>query len=127
MITPDNKIIIVPNGGLSTGITKNYSTEPTRRVDWEFGIAYGDNYDKAKEVIERLITTDSRVLKNPAHFIAVNALGESAVKIVVRAWVNSADYWDLFFDMNEKVYKTFAQENIQIPFPQLDVHVVNKN
>ncbi len=127
LITPDNKIIIVPNGGLSTGITKNYSTEPTRRVDWEFGIAYGDNYDKAKEVIERLITTDSRVLKNPAHFIAVNALGESAVKIVVRAWVNSADYWDLFFDMNEKVYKTFAQENIQIPFPQLDVHVVNKN
>ena len=127
LITPDNKIIIIPNGSLSTGITQNYSTEPLRRVDWEFGIAHGDSYDKAKEVIERLITTDNRILKNPVHFIAINALEESSVKIVVRAWVNSADYWDLFFDMNEKVYKTFAQENIQIPFPQLDVHLVNKN
>ena len=123
LATPDNKIIIVPNGGLSTGITENYSKEETRRVDWVFGIAYGDSYDKAKEVIARLLNNDSRILTTPAYFIALNSLGDSSVNIVVRAWVKSPDYWDVFFDMNEKVYKTFTQENINIPFPQMDVHL----
>lgn len=121
--TPDNKIIIIPNGGLSTGIMKNYSKEPTRRVDWEFGIAYGDSYEKAKAVIERLLKADSRILSSPTYFIALNSLGESSVNIVVRAWVNAEDYWNVFFSMNEKVYKTFAEENLNIPFPQLDVHL----
>ena len=121
--TPDNKSIIIPNGGLSTGITENYSKEETRRVDWVFGIAYGDSYDKAKEVIARLLNNDSRILTTPAYFIALNSLGDSSVNIVVRAWVKSPDYWDVFFDMNEKVYKTFTQENINIPFPQMDVHL----
>lgn len=94
--TADNKIIIIPNGGLSTGIMKNYSKEETRRVDWQFGIAYGDNYDKAKEVIGRLLDEDSRVLKTPAYFIALTSLGDSSVNIVVRAWVNAADYWGEF-------------------------------
>ena len=123
LATPDNKIIIVPNGGLSTGITENYSKEETRRVDWVFGIAYGDSYDKAKEVIARLLNNDSRILTTPAYFIALNSLGDSSVNIVVRAWVKSPDYWDVFFDMNEKVYKTFTQENINIPFPQMDIHL----
>lgn len=121
--TPDNKVIIIPNGGLSTGITKNYSTAETRRVDWEFGIAYGDSYEKAKTVITRLIESDKRILKDPAYFIALNSLGDSSVNIVVRAWVNSPDYWGVFFDMNEKVYKTFSEEKLNIPFPQLDVHL----
>ena len=95
LATPDNKIIIVPNGGLSTGITENYSKEETRRVDWVFGIAYGDSYDKAKEVIARLLNNDSRILTTPAYFIALNSLGDSSVNIVVRAWVKSPDYWDL--------------------------------
>ena len=122
--TPDNKIIIIPNGGLSTGITKNYSKEATRRVDWEFGIGYGDNYDKAKAVLEKLITADQRILKDPAHFIALSSLGANSVNIVVRAWVNAADYWGVFFDMNESVYKTFEQEGLNIPFPQMDVHLI---
>lgn len=121
--TPDNKQIIIPNGGLSTGITKNYSKEPTRRVDWEFGIGYGDSYDKAKAVIDRLLASDERVLKDPAWFIALTSLGESSVNIVVRAWVNSPDYWDVYFSLNEKVYKTFTEEGLNIPFPQLDVHL----
>lgn len=121
--TPDNKVIIIPNGGLSTGITKNFSTEDTRRVDWEFGIGYGDSYDKAKVVIEKLLASDSRILKDPNWFIALNSLGESSVNLVVRAWVNSADYWNVYFDMNEKVYKVFTEENLNIPFPQLDVHL----
>lgn len=127
LTTPDNKIIIVPNGGLSTGITKNYSKEETRRVDWEFGIAYGDSYDKARSVIEGLLNADKRVMKDPAYFIALTSLGESSVNIVVRCWVNAADYWGVFFDMNEKVYKTFAAENLNIPFPQMDVHLFNES
>ena len=123
LATPDNKIIIIPNGGLSTGLMKNYSREATRRVDWEFGIAYGDDYTKAKAVIARLLDADGRVLKDPAYFIALASLGESSVNIVVRAWVNAGDYWGVYFDMNEKVYKTFAEENLNIPFPQLDVHL----
>lgn len=123
--TPDNKIIIIPNGGLSTGITKNYSKEEMRRVDWEFGIAYGDNYDTAKKVIEKLLASDERILKEPACFIALNSLGASSVNLVVRAWVKAGDYWDVYFGMNEKVYKTFAEENLNIPFPQMDVHIKN--
>ena len=119
LATPDNKIIIIPNGGLSTGLMKNYSKEATRRVDWEFGIAYGDDYTKAKAVIARLLDADGRVLKDPAYFIALTSLGESSVNIVVRAWVNAGDYWGVYFDMNEKVYKTFAEENLNIPFPHL--------
>ena len=126
MATADNKVIIIPNGGLSTGIMKNYSKEATRRVDWEFGISYGESYDKAKEIIVRLLENDNRVLKDPAYFIALTSLGESSVNIVVRAWVNATDYWGVFFDMNEKVYKTFAEEKLNIPFPQMDVHLYNE-
>lgn len=124
--TPDNKIIIIPNGGLSTGIMKNYSKEEIRRVDWEFGIAYGDSYEKARTVLQHLLDADPRVLKDPASFIALNSLGESSVNIVVRAWVKAGDYWDVFFSMNEKVYKTFASENLNIPFPQMDVHLIQE-
>ncbi|MCQ2217020.1 MAG: mechanosensitive ion channel [Paludibacteraceae bacterium] len=121
--TLDNKVIIVPNGGLSTGIVTNYSKEETRRVDWVFNIAYGDDYDKAKAVINDLLVSDARVLKDPAPFIALTALNCSSVDLVVRAWVKSADYWDVFFSMNERVYKTFNSHGLNIPFPQMDVHL----
>ena len=126
MTTPDNKIIIIPNGGLSTGIMKNYSKETMRRVDWEFGIGYGDNYDKAKIVLTRLLEEDARILKDPAYFIALTSLGESSVNIVVRGWGIADPYGSVYFDMNEKVYKIFAQEQLNIPFPQMDVHVHQK-
>ncbi len=125
--TPDNKIIIIPNGGLSTGITTNYSKESKRRVDWVFGIAYGDSYDKAKSVLSRLLDSDSRILKDPNYFIALKTLNSSSVDIVVRAWTKMEDYWDVYFDMNEKVYKTFAEENLSIPFPQMDVHLYRES
>lgn len=126
LTTPDNKVIIIPNGGLSTGIMKNYSKEELRRVDWTFGIAYGDSYDKAREVLEKLLAADNRILKTPEWFIALDSLGDSSVNLVVRAWVNANDYWGVYFDLNEKVYKTFAQENLNIPFPQMDVHLFNE-
>ncbi len=123
MKTFDNKTIIIPNGGLSTGSMTNYSTEETRRVDWTFGIAYGDDSDKAQEVLMKLIESNGKVLKDPAPFIALSELADSSVNFVVRAWVNAADYWDVYFWMNDQVYKVFAKEGLNIPFPQMDVHL----
>lgn len=121
--TPDNKKIIIPNGPLSTGPMTNYSAMPTRRVDWVFGIAYGDSFQKAKEVLSRLIANDDRILKDPEPAIVLSSLSDSSVDITVRAWANLADYWNVFFEMQEKVYDTFAREGINIPFPQMDVHL----
>ena len=121
--TPDNKTIIVPNGGLANGSMVNYSTEPTRRVDWSFGIAYGDDADKAQNVIRKLMNDDARILQDPEPFVELGALADSSVNFTVRAWVNTADYWAVHFDMNKKIYQTFAKEGLSIPFPQMDVHV----
>lgn len=121
--TVDNKVIIIPNGSLSTGIINNYSKEGIRRVDWTFGIAYGDDYDRAKELILEMINNDPRIFKTPAPFIALSGLGDSSVNIVVRVWANLDDYWAIYFDMNEKVYKQFPKRGLNIPFPQMDVHL----
>ncbi len=123
MKTPDNKTIIIPNGQLANASMTNYSTEPRRRVDWTIGIGYGDDVDKAKEVIRKLIDADSRILQDPEPFIAVSELADSSVNFAVRVWVESGDYWGVFFEMNENVYKTFAEVGLNIPFPQMDVHV----
>ncbi|WNC69021.1 mechanosensitive ion channel [Thalassotalea nanhaiensis] len=121
--TPDNKTIIIPNGGLATGSMTNYSTESQRRVDWTIGMGYGDDVDKAKAIIQKLCDDDPRILKDPEVFIAVSALADSSVNFAVRAWVKAEDYWDVFFAMNENTYKTFNKEGINIPYPQMDVHV----
>lgn len=121
----DNKTIIIPNGGLSTNSMVNYSTEPLRRVDWTFGIAYGDKTENAKKTIMNLIEEDSLILKDPAPFVAVSELGDSSVNFAVRAWVKSEHYWDVFFPMNEKIYNKFNEVGLNIPFPQMDIHMHN--
>ena len=123
LTTGDNKTVIIPNGGLSTGAMVNFSTQSTRRVDWTFGIGYGDDADKAKEVLRTLLDADKRVLQDPEPFIALSELADSSVNFVVRAWVNASDYWGVYFAMNEKVYKTFEKEGLNIPYPQMDVHL----
>ena len=121
--TPDNKTIIIPNGGLSTSSTTNYSTEEKRRVDWTIGVGYGEDLDKVRQIIKKLCDNDTRILKDPEVFIAVSELADSSVNFAVRAWVKAEDYWGVLFDMNENVYKTFNEENINIPYPQMDVHI----
>lgn len=122
--TPDNKTIIIPNGGLSTGSMVNFSVEAKRRVDFTFGIGYGDDVDKAKEVLMKLIKADERIINDPAEpFIAVSELADSSVNLVVRVWAEAANYWGIYFDLTEQVYKTFDKEGLNIPFPQMDVHV----
>jgi small conductance mechanosensitive channel len=125
LTTPDNKVIIIPNGGLSTGSLINYSKQENRRVDWTFGIAYGDDYNKAEEVLKKYIAEEKRILPDPAPFIGLHALADSSVNVVCRVWVKKEDYWDVFFDMNKKVYQGFPQEGLNFPFPQMDVHVQN--
>lgn len=121
--TVDKKLVIIPNGPLSTGALTNYSAEPLRRVDWAFGIAYGDSVDDFKRAINDFINEDSRILKDPEVFIGLSTLADSSVTFAVRVWVDGPDYWGVFFDMNEKVYRRFADYNLNIPFPQMDLHV----
>jgi small conductance mechanosensitive channel len=121
--TIDNKTVIIPNGGLATGSMVNFSTEPMRRVDWTFGIAYGDNAGKARDLLLDLMKSDERIVAEPEPFVAISALADSSVNFTVRAWVKSADYWAVFFDMNQKVYESFPKNGLNIPFPQVDVHL----
>lgn len=123
ILTTDNKVIHIPNGILATGVMTIFTKEETRRVDWLVSISYGDDYDKAKSVLMRLCNEDPRILKDPAPFVEIGQLNSSSVDIRVRVWVQSPDYWPVFFSMNEKVYKTLPQEGLHFPFPQLDVHL----
>jgi small conductance mechanosensitive channel len=123
MTTGDNKTVLIPNGGLANGSLINYSTQPLRRVDWTFGIAYGDDIDRAYEVLHGMIAADEKILQEPAPFVALASLGDSSVNIVVRAWVKAPDYWEVHFRMNENVYRQFGENGLNIPFPQMDVHV----
>ena len=123
LTTGDNKTVLIPNGGLATGSLINYSTQPRRRVDFIFGIGYGDDLDKAYEVLGKLIEADDRILKDPEPFMALHALADSSVNIVVRVWVEAGDYWGVYFNMNEQVYRSFGNEGLSIPYPQMDVHV----
>ena len=123
MRTGDNKEVIVPNGQIFGGIITNYSKRDTRRVDMVFGIGYGDDIRKAKEVITSIIEADERILKDPAPLIAVGELADSSVNFNVRPWVKSGDYWSVYFDLNEKIKMAFDDNGISIPFPQMDVHI----
>lgn len=123
LTTADNRIVIIPNGPLSNGSLININQESTRRIDFSFGIGYGDDIDKAKAVLESLVAAETRILKDPAHLIVVEALADSSVNFKVRVWVNTADYWGVNFAMIEAVKKTFDKEGISIPFPQRDVHM----
>lgn len=122
--TVDNVTIIIPNGSLSNSSMTNYSVEARRRVDWSFGMTYGDDLDKTKSTIKRLCDADGRILHDPEVFIAVAELADSSVKFAVRAWVSAADYWSVKFDMNEKIYKAFNNEGLKMPLPRMDVHVM---
>ncbi|MDG2433365.1 mechanosensitive ion channel domain-containing protein [Flavobacterium sp.] len=121
--TADKKLVIIPNGPLSTGALTNFSAEPLRRVDWTFGIAYGDDVEDFKRAMNDFIAADARILKDPAPFIGLSELADSSVNFAVRVWVDGPDYWNVFFEMNEKVYTQFANYKLNIPFPQMDIHV----
>jgi len=122
LTTADNKVIYVPNGAMSSGVVTNYSNQVTRRVEWIVGIDYGEDYDKVQEVVYEILAADKRILNEPAPFVALHALDASSVNVVARVWVNSSDYWGVYFDINKAIYETFNEKGINFPFPQLTVH-----
>lgn len=121
--TVDNKIIYVPNSSISTGIINNYSQAATRRVDWNVTISYGDDVEVARRVLIKMMNSDKRVMQDPAPVVYLTSLGDSAVNISARAWVANADYWGVYFDLNERIYNELPKHGLHFPFPQLSVHV----
>lgn len=124
--TGDNQTIFIPNNSIATAIINNFTTAKNRRVDLEIGISYGDDVEVARKVILDMMKTDNRILKDPEAIVKVKELGASSVNLVVRAWVKNANYWDVLFDYNEKIYNELPKHGINFPFPQLDVHLTQK-
>ncbi len=123
LTTPDNKVIIVPNAKITGDNIVNYSAKDTRRMDLVFGVGYGDDLQKVKDILQDILQNDPRVLKIPQPMVGVLELADSSVNFAVRPWVKSSDYWPLFFDLKETIKKRFDAEGISIPFPQQDVHL----
>ena len=123
ILTPDNKRIILPNAPISNGAIINYTAESMRRVDFNFGIGYNDNINKAKKVIQNVCAENTNILEEPSPMIAVGELSDSSVNITVRVWAKTEDYWNVFFDLKEKVKKAFDENGITIPYPQTEVHI----
>lgn len=121
--TPDNIRITVPNGAIFGGTIKNFNGYETRRVDMVMGIGYGSDMDKAMAIIRELLEADERILKDPAYTVAVSELADSSVNIVVRPWVNAADYWNVHFDFHKNCKEAFDRSGIEIPFPQRVIHM----
>lgn len=124
--TTDNKVIMIPNGALANGNITNYSKKETRRVENMFQVAYGEDVAKAMRIIKEVVDGCKYVLRDIEPFISVKDLGAHGIDIVCRTWVNNADYWNCYFYLLDAVLTAFEKNNIEIPFEQLDVHIVNK-
>ena len=121
--TGDNKTVIIPNGSITSGTITNYSTKPTRRIDLIIGVSYDADLAKTKALLHKAVSADERVLKDQAITVGVSELADSSVNFVVRPWVKSSDYWPTYFDLLEKIKTELDNEGIEIPFPQLSVHM----
>ncbi|MFA5233487.1 MAG: mechanosensitive ion channel domain-containing protein [Sulfurimonas sp.] len=122
MATVDNKTIMIPNSAVISSNITNYSNKPTRRVEHIIGVSYGDDLLHVKEVLNQIIKDDPKILQDPAPLVAVGELAQSSVNFTIRVWVNNDDFWDVHFDMLEKIKLTFDAKGITIPFPQMDIH-----
>ena len=127
MRTPDNKKVIVPNAKVMGDTITNFSAKDTRRLDLVAGVSYGDDLDKVRKTLERIIAEEERILKDPAPTIGVLELADNSVNFAVRPWVKTPEYWDVHFALQEKIKKTFDAEGISIPFPQRDVHMYQES
>lgn len=123
--TPDNKLVVVPNGSIMNGSIVNFSNQDKRRVDIIASCSYEDDIDKVKSVLADILSKDDRILKEPKPRIAVSELADSSVNFIVRPWVKNSDYIDVYYSLLEEIKKRFDQEGIAIPYPQTDVHIHN--
>lgn len=127
LLTPDNKLVIIPNSNMMSGNIINYSANNTRRLDLVIGVGYDDDLSKVKRVLEEIISENPRFLKDPLPTIAVSELADSSVNLVVRPWVKTEDYWDMYFQLTEDIKLRFDSEGICIPYPQRDIHMIKSN
>ena len=126
LTTYDNRTIYVANGPLSSGVITNMSQQVNRRVDWTVSVEYGADFDKVKAILLKIIEKEPLILKDPAPFVALKELSNSSVDLIVRVWVKSADYWDVYYELRREVYEAFNKEGIGFPFPQITVHQAEK-
>lgn len=119
--TPDNLKVYIPNGSLSSGYINNYNVD-RRRVEWIFGVDYGEDFDKVKNSILKVLSQESRILNEPEPLIEITQLDASSVNVVVRVWVAASDYWGVYFSINKNIYHAFNAEGINFPFPQMTIH-----
>ncbi len=122
LVTTDNKVIYIPNGTLGTATMINYNQQVTRRIDWVIDIDYGEDFERVKAVIESIIASEPNMLKEPAPVVELNELSASSVKVLLRCWVATGNYWTLYYSVNRKIYEQFNQNNINFPYPQITVH-----
>ncbi|GAB5560183.1 MAG: small-conductance mechanosensitive channel MscS [Synoicihabitans sp.] len=123
VLTLDNRTQIIPNSAAMGGVIENYSKEGTRRLDLVAGVSYGDDIKKVKEILQGILDDEPRILAEPKPTIGLMEMGDSSVNFAFRPWVKVEDYWDLFFDLQERIKIRFDEENVTIPFPQRDVHL----
>lgn len=123
--TGDNRHVTIPNGSLLNSVMINYSKEQNRRVDIELNVAYGTDVEAAKDLVMSIVKKHEKVLTDPAPFIRMTEMADSSLKVTLRVWADSANYWDVKFDLTESINKAFVENSISIPFPQMDVHIKN--
>ncbi len=123
--TVDNQTIYVPNSAISSSVIDNYSQSKTRRIEWVLSISYGDDIDVARKEILAIIASDQRILKVIEPVVLLKNLGASSVDLSIRVWVNNEDYWNVFYDINERMYKELPTKGVNFPFPQMDIHIKN--
>jgi len=123
LATPDNQKLIVPNSSIMGNVITNVTANPTRRIDLVVGIAYADEMARAKQVLREIMASEPRILPEPEPVVAVSELGESSVNLVARPWVKTGDYWNVRFDLTERIKQEFDRVGLHIPFPQRDVHL----
>ncbi|NDV70240.1 mechanosensitive ion channel family protein [Dysgonomonas sp. 25] len=126
LTTSDNITVYIPNGTLSSGYINNYNVDK-RRIEWIFGVDYGEDFDKVRKTILEVLAADTRIMSDPAPFVELNQLDASSVNIIVRVWAKGSDYWDVYFNINKNVYQKFNEVGIDFPFPQLTIHKVDKD
>ncbi|MCL1937962.1 MAG: mechanosensitive ion channel [Candidatus Azobacteroides sp.] len=124
-VTPDNRTIFIPNGGLSGNLIINYHRQANRRIEWVVGVDYGTDFDRVKLVVEHILKNDLRILDTPGPEIMLKTMNQSSVDILIQAWVNRSYYLKTLYDINEQIYKEFTKQGISIPFPQITVHMAN--
>ena len=122
LMTADGKMIYIPNGAMSSGTITNYTLTPTRLAEWTIGVEYGEDVEKARRVALEIIKADKRVKDDPAPVVWLKELNSSSVDLVIRCWVENADYWGVMFENREKIYNRFNEEGIGFPFPQVTIH-----